>query len=63
MSVCVLSRCSSCESEPLTCLHAAYRQDLVGDFANAAFMLKVGEMSELVKTKFGSHIILVEGRK
>ncbi|BDA50053.1 Peptidyl-prolyl cis-trans isomerase NIMA-interacting 4 [Coccomyxa sp. Obi] len=40
------------------------RQDVVGDFAEAAFKLNVGEMTQQpVKTKFGYHLILVEGRK
>jgi parvulin-like peptidyl-prolyl isomerase len=42
----------------------ACRQDVVGDFAEAAFKLNVGEMTqEPCRTKFGYHVILCEGRR
>eukprot|EP00882_Tetradesmus_deserticola_P007153 GHRQ01007532.1.p2 GENE.GHRQ01007532.1~~GHRQ01007532.1.p2 ORF type:complete len:118 (+),score=22.19 GHRQ01007532.1:366-719(+) len=39
------------------------RNELVGQFAEAAFKLQVGQMSDIVKTQFGYHLILCEGRK
>ena len=40
------------------------RQDVVGAFAEAAFALNIGEMTQApIKTQFGYHLILVEGRK
>ena len=40
------------------------RQDVVGAFAEAAFALQVGQMTPApIKTQFGYHLILVEGRK
>eukprot|EP00879_Flechtneria_rotunda_P028848 GHRR01031080.1.p2 GENE.GHRR01031080.1~~GHRR01031080.1.p2 ORF type:complete len:100 (+),score=11.12 GHRR01031080.1:124-423(+) len=39
------------------------RNELVGPFAEAAFKLQVGQMSDIIKTQFGYHIILCEGRK
>ncbi|WIA18857.1 hypothetical protein OEZ85_003534 [Tetradesmus obliquus] len=39
------------------------RNELVGPFAEAAFKLQVGQMSDVIKTQFGYHLILCEGRK
>ncbi len=39
------------------------RGKMHGDFEKAAFSLGIGEMSEIVKTSFGYHLILVEDRK
>lgn len=36
---------------------------MVKEFENAAFSLKVGEISEPVKTQFGYHLILVTDKK
>ncbi len=39
------------------------RGEMVPEFENAAFSLKVGEISEPVKTEFGYHIIKVEDKE
>jgi parvulin-like peptidyl-prolyl isomerase len=39
------------------------RGTMVKEFEDAAFKLKPGETSELVKTEYGNHIIRVEDRK
>jgi peptidyl-prolyl cis-trans isomerase C len=37
--------------------------EMVGEFSKAAFALKVGEISQPIKTDFGWHVIRVEDRK
>lgn len=39
------------------------RGKMAGQFEEAAFSLAPGTMSDIVKTKFGYHLILVEDRK
>ena len=39
------------------------RGDLVPEFASAVFNLEVGEVSEIVETEYGIHIIKLEGKK
>ncbi|MBF8982090.1 peptidylprolyl isomerase [Lutibacter sp. B2] len=39
------------------------RGKMVPEFEEATFQLEVGDMSELVKTQFGYHIIVVEDKK
>ena len=39
------------------------RGKMHGDFEKAAFSLPIGQMSEIIKTSFGYHLILVEDRK
>jgi parvulin-like peptidyl-prolyl isomerase len=39
------------------------RGQMVGDFETVAFSLQPGQMSDIVKTKHGYHLILVEDRK
>jgi foldase protein PrsA len=39
------------------------KEMMVKEFSEAAFSLKVGEISPPVKTQFGYHLILVEGKK
>lgn len=39
------------------------RGKMHGDFEKVAFNLAIGEMSDIVKTSFGYHLILVEDRK
>ena len=39
------------------------RGQMVGEFELAAFSLQPGQMSDIIKTKHGYHLILVEDRK
>ena len=39
------------------------RERMVKEFSEAAFALKVGQLSKPVKSSFGWHVILVEGRR
>jgi len=39
------------------------RGEMVPEFSNAAFKLQIGEISQIVKTKFGYHIIQLLGRQ
>lgn len=39
------------------------RGQMVGEFESTAFSLQIGQMSGIVKTKHGYHLILVEDRK
>jgi parvulin-like peptidyl-prolyl isomerase len=39
------------------------KESVVKEFGDAAFALKVGEVSSPVKTQYGYHLILVEGKK
>ncbi|HEX7122057.1 MAG TPA: peptidyl-prolyl cis-trans isomerase [Gemmatimonadaceae bacterium] len=44
-------------------LGMTHRNDLVDEFANAAFRLRIGEVSEPVLSPYGFHLIKVEQRK
>ena len=39
------------------------REDVVAEFSRAAFNLKVGDISGVIRTQFGYHIIKCEGKK
>lgn len=54
---------SSCPSKDQGGFLGSFGRDMmVPEFENAAFELEVGVVSEPVKTQFGYHLILVEGR-